>query len=765
MKRVSPLPGWRPRTEVGVLLLLTVLTLAAYGRVKDNDFYGLDDDLYITQNPHVLTGLSAENFRWAWTTDHAYNWHPLTWLSLQLDTQLFGPSPRTYHLVNLAFHVVNMLLLYAVLRWMTGAVWRSAVVAALFALHPLHVESVAWASERKDVLSACFWLLVMLAYAGYARRPGIWRYLLVVVLFALGLTAKPMLVTLPFVLLLLDYWPLERFSATQRTPVSVGRLVAEKVPLLILALICSLATVAAQERLVQSVTKFSPAARVLNALVSYVAYIGQLFWPVNLVAFYPHPGEAIPLWQAAGAALLLAVITGLVVWGGRRYPYLPVGWFWYVGTLVPVIGLVQVGLQARADRYSYIPLIGLSVLLVWGLADLFARLRISRPVVGTMTATALGVCAVLTAVQVGYWKDSITLLEHTLAVNTDNYRAHSLLGGALLAQNTRGRFAEAVSHLRRALELNPQDATAHLNLGIALSRRGDVEGAIREYEQALAINPEFAEAHKSLGIALSRQGKLDEAAAHLRRAVEIQPEYAEGQLDLGVVLIKQGKTEEAADHFTEAVRLWPNALEPRMNLGLALTRLGRFAEATEEFRAVVQIAPQYPDAAFQLGNVLARAGQADEAIRWLEQAVRLRSGDVRFRCRLAQALYDHGQTEAAAEQYAEATHIAPRWQEQLNRAARDLATNPDAQFRDGPLALELARQACQATGAPAPEYLDTLAATYAELGRFDEAIATLRRAITQAAKTQPDLMGPLRQRLDLYEHHRPYREDRGATRP
>jgi tetratricopeptide (TPR) repeat protein len=554
----------RYRPEVMVSLVLVVLTWAAFWQVCGNDFVNYDDGEYLTQNPHVQAGLTPESVRWAFTTTHCANWHPLTWLSLQLDHQLYGLASWGYHLTNLLLHTANVLLLFVALRRMTGAVWRSAVVAALFAVHPLHVESVAWVSERKDVLSTFFGMLTLGAYIGYAQRPGPARYLLVVLAFALSLLAKPMLVTLPFVLLLLDYWPLGRFGAGRRpAPGFLRSLVVEKLPLFALAAASCAVTVFAQQKAVLPLEKLPLEARIANALVAYVHYLRLTVWPRNLAVFYPHAAEPGLAWEAVAAGGLLVCLSAGFFWAARR-PYLIVGWLWYLGTLVPVLGLVQVGLQAAADRYTYVPLIGLFVLLVWGVSDLLAGLRWHRAALKSASAALLLACLVLTRWQVGYWKNSVTLWEH-------------------------------------ALEVTPENFTAHYNLGLAFALRGNLHEAFRHFSVARRLNPEHAEPLSNMGVILTRQGKLSEASRHFAAAVKIKPEDALLRFNLGCALAQQGQLEGAVEQLRQAVNLRPDVIPFLTTLEAAYAKLGRYAEAETTARAALRLAAAaQPDLVRQL---------------------------------------------------------------------------------------------------------------------------------------------------------------------
>jgi tetratricopeptide (TPR) repeat protein len=511
---------------------LVVATLLVYCPCFDHPFVNFDDVGYVAENWHVRDGLSAGGVDWAFTTFDKANWHPLTWLSLQLDSTLYGgPKAGGFHLTNVLLHAANVLLLFLVLGRMTGAVGRSAVVAGLFALHPLHVESVAWVAERKDVLSTLFWILTLAAYLHYVRRPGVLRYLLVVLAFALGLLAKPMLVTLPCVLLLLDWWPLGRLTgpvpAAQTAgaspaarPTTVRRLLLEKLPLFALALASCAVTLLAQSRgeAVKSFEAFPPGARAANALLAYVGYLGKTFWPARLAVFYPHPGASVSVAAALGAGVLLVIITALVLGPGRRRPYLAVGWLWYVGTLVPVIGLVQVGIQGMADRYTYVPLIGVFLMLTWGAADLAAACRLPRLALAGAAAVALSACAVLSWVQVGYWSSPQSLWEHALEVTEPNVVALSNLAECYRDQ---GRFEAARRAYERAVAVDPGQPHPHRYLGDALAKLGRWEEAADEYRTAVRLDPDLFVAHYNLGMVLAGLGQWEEAVREYREALRL----------------------------------------------------------------------------------------------------------------------------------------------------------------------------------------------------------------------------------------------------
>jgi protein O-mannosyl-transferase len=597
----SPSPGGirrgpTPRRwKIAAGLFLVVAILAVYGQVRTFRFINFDDNIYVTANPIVEEGLTLKGLSWAFTTTRGGNWHPLTWLSHLLDCQLFGLNPGRHHLTNVALHTANSLLLFLWLLYLTESPGCSFMVAALFALHPMHVESVAWVSERKDVLSTLFWLLTLWAYVWYVRRPGLGRYLLIFACFLLGLMAKPMPVTLPFVLLLLDYWPLARLSLPHRAAaagdgISFKRLVREKAPLFGLAALFCLITLYAQKTVgaFWSLQTLPFTTRLANALTAYMAYLGKMFWPVHLAVAYPYAAPHPPLAPALLAALLLAALTFLVLWRARRQPYLPVGWFWYLGTLVPVIGLVQVGRQAMADRYTYVPFIGLFIALVWGVSELAARWRASRfllPVAAGVVLTALTLC---TWQQARYWRNSIALYEHTLQVTGNNALIHVNLGVALAEQ---GKLNQAIAQYTAALRLQPDFVQAHFNLGAALAAQGKFKQAIAQYTAALRLKPNLAATHIALGQALEAQDQFAEAAAQYTAALRLKPDLAVTRNNLGVILADQGKLAAAIAQFEKAIQIKPDFSEAYLNLGLAYMNRGEQAKANSIFKKALTINP------------------------------------------------------------------------------------------------------------------------------------------------------------------------------
>ena len=555
-----------------ICAFLVVSTLSVYWQVAHHDFINLDDTSYVTENPLVQSGVTKKGLVWALTESHSANWHPLTWISHMLDCQLFGVKAGQHHLINLLFHIANSLLLFGVIRKMTGALWQSAFVAALFALHPLHVESVAWVAERKDVLSTFFWILCMWAYADYTKRPRIGQYFLVAIFLTLGLLAKPMVVTLPFVLLLLDYWPLDRLHLGQLkdkpksgfNKLSLSRLLWEKIPLFVLSVASSILTFVVQKQGggVAPPDQFLVNIRIPNAFVSYVGYIGKMLWPGGLAVFYPYP-EIIPLWKSAGAGLLLFSLSILFIRAVRTRPYLIVGWLWYLGTLIPVIGLIQVGNQAMADRYTYIPLIGLFIIVAWSIPDVLERWRYRQIALWISAGLLLSALTVCTWLQVRHWKNSISLFKHALKVTENNYLAHNNLGTALIDD---GRHTEAIQHYSEALRIKPRYPLAQYNLGNTKAEQGRYGEAIEHYTEAIRLAPGYFKAHNNLANMLLYQGRADKAIAHYLKALEIKPDYANAHSNLGIALAQKGNLDKAARHFREALRINPDHVRVRNNL-------------------------------------------------------------------------------------------------------------------------------------------------------------------------------------------------------
>ena len=664
-----------------VCLALIAITWLVFGQTLGHDFVDVDDHVYVYENPSITRGLSVDGVIGAFTHAHARNWHPLTTISHMLDCQLYGLKAGGHHFTNVLLHSVAVVLLFFVLRQMTGgpsrtgSIWQSAFVASLFAIHPLHVESVAWVSERKDVLSAVFFMLTLGLYVRYARAPSLGRYLAVTVLFALGLMSKPMLVTLPFVLLLLDYWPLGRFdkaaSAVARgrrvfwldRRSTIQRLFLEKIPLFVLSALSCGATLLAQSKDAGAIDQLPFIWRLNNAFVSYVTYISEMFWPARLAVFYPHPNNQLTPWQIIMAITFLVVVSLAAISLRKKNPYILTGWLWYLGMLVPVIGLVQVGEQAHADRYTYLPQLGLYVLIAWAVTDLTGFWRARRTFFAIAAPAAIVALSWCAFVQASYWKNSERLWSRALRVTSNNDVADNNLGFLLLRQDELDR---AISHFERALKIRSRNAEAHYNLGAALI-------------------------HNNLANAFARKGRPGEAISHYEEAMQLRPDYADAYYNLGSVLLQQGRTDEAIAQWQKALVVEPRHGAAYTSLGNAFFRKGLLKEAISHYKQALEIAPQ---------DAVARNNMA-----WI------------------------------------------------------LATSSDPSIRDGVKAVDLAERAVQLSGGRDPNFLRTLAASYAESRRFPEAINAAERGVEIAtADGKSALASALERDIALYRAHAPLRE-------
>jgi protein O-mannosyl-transferase len=680
-----------------ICLALALATIGVYWRVGYFDFVNFDDPDYVTENTAVKSGLSFSGIVWAFTHVYASNWHPLTWISHMLDCQLFKLNPRGPHLVNVFFHTCNAIFLFLLLHRLTRAQWSSAFVAAVFALHPLHVESVAWISERKDVLSAFFGLLSLLFYVAYVNEAKAGnpkakiKFWLALGLFALGLLAKPMLVTLPFLALLLDFWPLQRVeNSGYRTffTRNFGKLIAEKWPWFVLVVGSCVATLIAQRHATVTTKTFPLGWRLVNVIEAYYWYVEKTFWPTKLAVFYPLD-QVRPIVPFIIAALVVTIVTIVAVANIRRWPYVFTGWFWFLGSLVPVIGIVQVGAQAMADRYSYVPMVGILIAFVWGTHGFLVHSPGKVKVAGAVAAAVLVLLAITTELQIRYWKNSITLFSRDLSVTRANGTALVNLGMAFLGL---GRNEDAVNMYRLAVEINPDDAKFHNDFAVALVEDGKKADALPQYQQAVQLEPSNAKYQNNLATALLRAGDGKGAMDHYRAAIRLDPKFAEPYSNLGALLYMGHEYGEAALQYSEAIRLSPTNSGIRFNAGLAYLKAHRGEDAKAQFN--------------------------------------------------------------------EAARLRPDWAEPLNAEAWALATSNDAQMRNAAEAVRLAEKAAELTAHQQPMILNTLAAAYAEAGRFDDALTTANRALELSKQSnRTSLTAKIERAIALYQSHTPFRDN------
>ncbi|MEP6602683.1 MAG: tetratricopeptide repeat protein [Spartobacteria bacterium] len=597
------------KSVVVICIALAVIAGAVYGRTLTYGFVNYDDDTYVYENAEALRGLSLGGIARAFVRLDSSNWHPMTTISHMLDCQLFGLWAGGHHFTNVVLHAMAAVLLFLVLKQITGALWRSALVAAIFAIHPLRVESVAWIAERKDVLMGVFFMLTVAAYARYARAPSPARYIIMSILFACGLMSKPMFVTIPVILLLLDYWPLDRLQDRRALP----RLILEKLPLLAMSVGSSLVTFLAQKGTLQSVNELPTSWRIGNAAVSFVAYIWQSVWPVDLAVLYPHPENSLTALQVGGAlAFLFAATIAALVWR-KRYPYIFVGWIWYVIMLIPVIGLIQVGVQARADRYIYLPQIGLALIATWGACDIVRRMRYRRPILVTASILSVTLMAWRARAQTAYWRDSETLWRHTIAVTSDNDTAQNNLGSDLFK---RGQIAEAMTLFESAVKLRPSDPLLLDNVAKGFAETGHLDEALAQYEHIVQLHPNIPEVRCGYGKVLLRKGRADEAIIQEEQAIRLRPQLPDAHCELGNAFIAKGEFDKAALEYQKMLDLQPNNPVALYNMAVAFHRAGRLPEAITYYRKTLALQPAQDDAREFLTQALRENGQSEQESRF-----------------------------------------------------------------------------------------------------------------------------------------------------
>lgn len=740
---------------VCVSILLVFAILVVYGQVRNHEFVNFDDNYFIYNNPHIQQGLTRQSIAWAFhpvkEVEQMGFWHPLTSLSLIVDVELFGLNPGSHHLMNVACHILNTLLLLFVLRSMTGHFWPSVFVAAVFALHPQHVESVAWASERKDVLSTFFFFLTLIAYVRYTKHPNLFRYLLSLVLFALGLMAKSMLVTVPFVLLLLDYWPLKRIRTaggefntdsgfTGLThpfgSLSIPRLILEKIPFFILTAIVCVIMIFAQRAhgALAELEDLSLKIRVFNACISYVNYLEKFILPFHLCVYYPLDVKTIPLLRFCISLAVLGLISGVILLFRKRR-YLTTGWLWYLGTLVPVIGFVQIGAQSMADRYTYIPHIGLAILAAWGAADLLGRYQYRRLVLSVAAVLLLLFFSIASWVQVGTWRNSITLFTQAIHAVPNNHFAHKLMAYTLQNQK---QYDLALEHYEIVMQWAPSVDIQH-NMGTILLQQGKFNEVIALYQKLLPPIPENAPPITSKPLKYSPEYEL------LRT-------YGEGHTHLATALEETGNLSQAVKHYLEALRILPTSAKACYNLARALVKNKEYEKAVTYFRALQEANQISGEMYTYYGVALLETNKTEEARACFENAISMEPNAVMAYYHLGNILFSKGQVDQAIEKYSRAITISPEWTGLRDRFARLIATYPQSKYYNPTQAVLLAQLICEQVNSQFPEPLDTLAIAYASEGNFSKAVETARQAAELADKAgKQSLAREIRQRLELYQ--------------
>lgn len=744
---------WRSRSCIcGGLALIT---FCLYLPVWWHDFVNYDDQQYVTDNPRVQAGLTKAGLKWAFGF-YAGNWHPLTWMSHMLDCALYGGWAGGHHLTSVLVHIATTLTLFMVLEQMTQTTWRSAAVAALFAWHPLHVESVAWVAERKDVLCAFFWMLTLLAYGKYAaggeatpergRRRSLY-YGLALMLFTLALMAKPMAVTLPFILVLLDFWPLRRQGKW------AGR-ISEKIPFLMLSVAACALTLHAQQTAIVSTAGLAIPQRLVHVLAAYGHYLAAMFVPLDLAVYYPYRIPSSGL-AATGVGVGLTLVTIAAIAAVGRRPYLLAGWLWFLGTLVPVIGLVQVGDQAWADRYTYLPLIGPFIMVTWLAAD---AVKWRTLLAGISAAVAVALLT-LTSVQLSYWQNTRTLFAHAEQVTKDNYLAITMLGSLLAEAH---QYEAAIGYYQRALRLEPNFPEAHFFMGAALDEEGKLSAAISEYQLALWFKPTQEQTHIFMGMALAKEKRYEEAAHHYEAALKLNPDSAVAHNNLGRILHSEGKLEAATAHYRTALALNPKLALAHNNLGILLLEEGKVQEGTAQLREALSLAETNVETQFNLAVALNGQQQWREATNLFTKSINGREAGPKAHFEYAKALTHVGKIREAMGEYAQALLLQPDYPDALTALAWILSTNPDTRYRNGPEGLKMAAQAYELTNRREGEKLATLAAAYAECRQFAEATNAIMAAENSLrGANQTNLTVKCERMLEQFQQAKAWREQEG----
>lgn len=776
-------PSDRLRELILLGAVLFSATVVVFWPVLNHEFVNYDDPDYVTDNDWVKRGLTWEGAKWAFTTGHASNWHPLTWLSHMLDVRLFGVTPGAHHAVSVLFHAANSVLVLLWLWRMTGAVWRSAMVAALFALHPLHVESVAWVAERKDVLSAFFGLLCLMAYNAYAqagandrtppspplspvepargRRKSKTAYTLTFLFLALGLMSKPMLVTWPLLMLLLDFWPLKRLGPTTagiQWP-RLKLLIAEKIPFLLLVCTSCWVTLAVQQGAMSTIEGLPIGERLGNSFITCVAYLKQTFWPAGLAVFYPFT-QPLTVSQWIVPAVIVLTISGLTLLSARRQPIAFVGWFWYLVSLIPVIGIVQVGAQARADRYTYLPLIGIFILLVWPAAQLLRLRDCPRFISRTLGFLVIVTMALTTRNQLRHWQDSGSLFAHAASVTQENFIAWAGLG---IVEYRRGNYEQAGLNLTKALEYAPSRKPMdqiRFYLGATLQKQGRGRDALALLEQAKTLGELKPERDYRLGLSLLEAGRIEEAEYALQQACEARPDNPDFSLGLAALLTQQGRMADAGLLLTNIASHNPQMWLAHRSLANFLMQQGRPQEAEASYAKAVALAPKDPNLKQEYARCLVASGKLEPARHELEQALELSPHDPQTCFELAEVLSTQGRARQAVVYYEQAIQAATNHLPALNNLAWLLATHPDHSLRNGERAIELAERACHLTDWKQAILMGTLAAAYAEAGRFSDAAAMAERARSRARESGQEVVAQRNEDLiKLFQSGKPLREN------